>query len=290
MTSLGASLVRLLKTKVGTGDPDAAGTASQVSFIIVVGVLGSVSMISRSTTLRLFAYTAVIFLTLMGVGLHRRGQRPAFVHVEVLAGLAATIAAAACTGGMRSIALAAMLLFPVYAGYALGLPSALMYGGIIVGLLLAMLGLDAAGVEFTNILPPQEEYLFGLATTFAVLFALIGATAALLHARSAPPEQAYKPAAPRSRPSAWKWRPDPGTGTNCRSSRRIYATNSTAPRSSSARRWHDAQQSLQQSRHMHGLALRAVAYLVAAAGAICHDDGFGTPADRRQQIGLGHLH
>jgi two-component system sensor histidine kinase/response regulator len=116
-------------------------------------------------------------------GLHRRGERPAIVHAELLAGIVATVAAAACTGGLRSSALAAMLVFPVYAGYALGLPEALMYGGIIVGLLLAMLGLDAAGFEFTNILPPQGEYLFGLAALVGVLVALLGVTAALLHAR-----------------------------------------------------------------------------------------------------------
>jgi signal transduction histidine kinase/DNA-binding response OmpR family regulator/HPt (histidine-containing phosphotransfer) domain-containing protein len=116
-------------------------------------------------------------------GLHRRGHRSAFVHIGMLAGLAATVAVAACTGGLRSSALTAMLIFPVYAGYAFGLPAALMYGGIIVGLLLAMLGLDAAGFPFTNILPPDGEYLFALAVMFGVLVALLGSTAALLHAR-----------------------------------------------------------------------------------------------------------
>jgi two-component system sensor histidine kinase/response regulator len=188
MPSLSASLAHLLKTKVGSGAADGrseirSGIASQLSLIMVVGGLGIFAMMSPSAPLRLLVYAAVILLSLIGVSLHRRGQRSTIVHAEMLAGLAATIAAAACTGGMRSSALAVVLLFPVYAGYALGLPSALMYGGIVVGSLLAILGLDTAGVAYTNILPPQEEYVFGLATMFAVLAALLGATAAFLHAR-----------------------------------------------------------------------------------------------------------
>jgi len=133
--------------------------------------------------LRLFVCTAVIFLTVIGVSLHRRGQFSPIVHFEMLAGLAATVAAAACTGGLRSSLLAAFLLFPVYAGYALGVPSALKYGGIIIGLLLGMLGLDAAGFVFTNILSSHGEHIFTVATMIAVLIALLGATAAFLHAQ-----------------------------------------------------------------------------------------------------------
>jgi two-component system sensor histidine kinase/response regulator len=136
-----------------------------------------------STELWLFVCTAVIFLTVIGVSLHRRGQFSPIVHFEIVAGLAAAVAAAACTGGLRSSVLAAFLLFPVYAGYALGVPSALKYGGIIIGLMLGMLGLDAAGFVFTNILPSHEEHIFTVAMMISVLVALLGATAAFLRAQ-----------------------------------------------------------------------------------------------------------
>ena len=38
-------------------------------------------------------------------------------------------------------------------------------------------------------------------------------------------------------------------------------------------------QSVQQSRHMDGLTLRSVAYLMAAAGAVRHHDGVGASSD-----------
>jgi signal transduction histidine kinase/DNA-binding response OmpR family regulator len=136
-----------------------------------------------SMELRLFVYTAVIFLAVIGVSLHRRGRFSPIVHFEIMLGLAAAVAAAACTGGLRSSVLAAFLLFPVYAGYALGAPSALKYGGIIIGLMLGMLGLDAAGFVFTNILPSHEERIFTVTMMISVLVALIGATAALLRAQ-----------------------------------------------------------------------------------------------------------
>jgi len=143
----------------------------------------SAALITGSTELRLFIYTAVIFLSVIGVGLHRRPQFSSIVHFEMAAGLAAALAAAACTGGLRSGALAAFLLFPVYAGYAVGLPSTLKYGGIVAGLMLGMLGLDAAGFGFTNILSSHEDHIFTVAMMIATLVALIGATAAFLHAK-----------------------------------------------------------------------------------------------------------
>jgi signal transduction histidine kinase/CheY-like chemotaxis protein/HPt (histidine-containing phosphotransfer) domain-containing protein len=155
--------------------------ASGVCFSIIVGVLGIFVVLSRSAEIRLFACTGLVFLTVIGIALHRRGQGSSIVHFEMAAGLAATVAAAACTGGLRSSALSAFLLFPLYAGYALDVRSSLKYGGIIVGLILGMLGLDAAGVVFTTILPAHEEYIFNVAMMIAVLVALLGATAALLH-------------------------------------------------------------------------------------------------------------
>jgi signal transduction histidine kinase/CheY-like chemotaxis protein/HPt (histidine-containing phosphotransfer) domain-containing protein len=191
MPSLTAALVHLLKTSFVSGDPGSPDgqpvrrirSASGVYLSIIVGVMGIFAVVSRSTEIRLFVCTALILLTMIGVSLHRRGQRSAIVHFEMLAGLAATVTAAACTGGLRSSALSAFLLFPVYAGYALDLRSTLKYGGIIVGLILGMLGLDAAGVVFTTILPAHEEHIFTVAMMIAVLVALIGATAALLHAQ-----------------------------------------------------------------------------------------------------------
>jgi two-component system, sensor histidine kinase and response regulator len=59
----------------------------------------------------------------------------------------------------------------------------LKYGGIVVGLILGMLGLDAAGVVFTNILSSHEEHIFTVAILSAALVALIGVTAAFLHAQ-----------------------------------------------------------------------------------------------------------
>jgi two-component system sensor histidine kinase/response regulator len=184
-------LVNLLKTSVESGDPSPPDsppvrrvrTGSEPYLAITVGAFGIVAVMSSSMELRLFVCTAVIFLTLIGVSLHRRGQFSPIVHFEMLAGLAAIVAAAACTGGLRSSLLAAFLLFPVYAGYALGVPSALKYGGIIIGLLLGMLGLDAAGFVFTNILSSHEEHIFTVTTMIAVLIALLGATAAFLHAQ-----------------------------------------------------------------------------------------------------------
>jgi two-component system sensor histidine kinase/response regulator len=143
----------------------------------------SAALVTGSTELLLFIYTAVIFLSVIGVSLHRRGQFSPFVHVEMITGLAAALAAAACTGGLRSGALAAFVLFPVYAGYALGLPSTLKYGGIVAGLMLGMLGLDAAGFGFTNILSSHQDHIFTVAMMIATLVALIGATAAFLHAK-----------------------------------------------------------------------------------------------------------
>jgi signal transduction histidine kinase/CheY-like chemotaxis protein len=190
MPSLNAALVHLLKTSLVSGDsgsPDGQQvrrirTASGIYLSVIVGVLGTFAVMS-STEIRLFVCTALIFLTMIGVSLHRRGQRSATVHFEMAAGLAATVAAAACTGGLRSSALWAFLLLPLCAAYALDLRSTLKYGGIIVGLILGMLGLDAAGVEFTSILPPHEEQIFSVAMMIAVLVALIGVTAALLHAQ-----------------------------------------------------------------------------------------------------------
>jgi two-component system sensor histidine kinase/response regulator len=140
-------------------------------------------MTSSPTQLLLFFCTAVIFLAVIGVSLHRRGQFSPIAHFEIVVGLTAAVAAAACTGGLRSSVLATFLLFPVYAGYALGAPSALKYGGIVIGLMLGMLGLDAAGFVFTDILPSHEERIFSVAMMIAVLVALIGATAAFLGAQ-----------------------------------------------------------------------------------------------------------
>lgn len=191
MPSLSATLVHLLRTSVGSGDPGSPDrqlvrprrTGSGFYFSIIAGALVIVAMMSGSMQLRLFSYTAVIFLTMTGVSLHRRGQSSPIVHFEMIVGLAAAVAAAACTGGLRSSVLAAFLLFPTYAGYALGVPSALKYGGIVIGLLLGMLGLEAAGLVFTNIFTPQQEDVFTVAMAIAVLIALLGATAAFLHAR-----------------------------------------------------------------------------------------------------------
>jgi two-component system sensor histidine kinase/response regulator len=184
-------LANLLKTGVDPDDPGSPDsppvrrirTGSGLYFSIIVGVFGIVAMMSSSMELRLFVCTAVIFLAVIGVSLHRRGQFSPIVHFEMVAGLAATVAGAACTGGLGSSLLAAFLLFPVYAGYALGVPSALKYGGIIIGLMLGMLGLDAAGFVFTNIFSPHEEHIFSVATMIAVLIALLGATAAFLQAQ-----------------------------------------------------------------------------------------------------------
>jgi signal transduction histidine kinase/DNA-binding response OmpR family regulator len=160
-----------------------SSTVAQLHLNIAVGALGTFTMMSSSTDLLLFFCTAVIFLAVIGVGLHRRGQFSPIAHFEIVVGLTAAVAAAACTGGLRSSVLATFLLFPVYAGYALGAPSALKYGGIVIGLMLGMLGLDAAGFVFTDILPSHEERIFSVAMMIAVLVALIGATAAFLGAQ-----------------------------------------------------------------------------------------------------------
>ncbi|HWS66749.1 MAG TPA: response regulator [Steroidobacteraceae bacterium] len=191
MPSPSAALVNLLKASIGPGDPSLpdgrfmrrirAGSGFYLG--IIVGALGVFALMSRSAELRLFVYTAVIFLTVIGISLHRRGQFSPIVHTEIIAGLTAACAAAACTGGLRSSVLAAFLVFPVYAGRALGVRSTLKYAGIIVGLILGMLGLDAAGVVFTNILSPHEEQIFTVTMLIAALVALIGATTAFLHAQ-----------------------------------------------------------------------------------------------------------
>jgi CheY-like chemotaxis protein/signal transduction histidine kinase len=180
-----------LKTSIVPGSPSSPDgepvrrirTTIEVYLSIIVGILGVFAVMSRSAEIRLFVCAALMFLTMIGVSLHRRGQRSAIMHVEMAAGLAATVAAAACTGGLRSSALSAFLLFPVYAGYAGGLRSALTYVGIVVGLILGMVGFDAGGAAFTMILPAHEEHVFTVAMMIAVLVALIGVTAALLHAQ-----------------------------------------------------------------------------------------------------------
>jgi signal transduction histidine kinase/CheY-like chemotaxis protein len=190
MLSLSATLAQL-KTRIVPGDPSSPDrrpvprirTAIGVYLSIVAGVLGIFAVTSRSGEFRLFVCTALMFLTIVGVSLHRRGQRSSIVHFELAVGVAATVAAAAYTGGLRSSALSALLLFPVYAGYAVGSSSGVKYGGIIVGLILGLYGFDAEGVAFTSILPAPEQHIFTIAMMIAVLVALIGVTAALLHAQ-----------------------------------------------------------------------------------------------------------
>jgi hypothetical protein len=82
MPSLSAALARLLRT----------GSGFYLS--IIVCALGIVAMMSGSTELRLLVYMAVVLLTVIGVSLHRRGQFPPIVHFEMVAGLAAAVAAA----------------------------------------------------------------------------------------------------------------------------------------------------------------------------------------------------
>ena len=180
-----------MKTSIVSGNPSSPDgepvrrirTTFEVYPGIIVGILGIFAVMSRSAEIRLFVCAALMFLTMIGVSLHRRGRRSAIMHFEMAAGLAATVAAAAYTGGLRSSAVSAFLLFPVYAGYAVGLRSALTYVGIIVGLILGMVGLGAGGAVFTTILPAHEEHIFTVAMMIAVLVALIGVTAALLHAQ-----------------------------------------------------------------------------------------------------------
>jgi signal transduction histidine kinase/CheY-like chemotaxis protein/HPt (histidine-containing phosphotransfer) domain-containing protein len=190
MPSLSAASDHLSKTSIASDDPgspqgpsaDRIRTVSGV-YLIIMGVLGSFAVVGGSMEVRPFVCTALTFLTMIGVSRHHGEKRSAIVHFEMAAGLAATVAAAACTGGLRSSALSAFLLFPLYVGYAIDVRSSLKYGGIIVGLILGMFGLDAAGVAFTTILTAHEERIFTVVMMIAVLVALMGATAALLHAQ-----------------------------------------------------------------------------------------------------------
>jgi signal transduction histidine kinase/CheY-like chemotaxis protein/HPt (histidine-containing phosphotransfer) domain-containing protein len=146
-------------------------------------LVGSLAIALSAGEQRLVVYPAVIFLTAIGIGLHRREDFPVLVHVQIIFGLAVALVTAACTGGGHSIVLAALLIYPVYAGYALGISVALKYGGVVIGLMLGLYGFDAAGVVFTNILPPADEPIFALAMALAMLAMLVGVTAALLHSQ-----------------------------------------------------------------------------------------------------------
>jgi signal transduction histidine kinase/CheY-like chemotaxis protein len=150
---------------------------------ILVGVASLLALVLSSVELRLFVNPAVIFLTAIGISLHHRGHFPVIVHFQIILGLTVAAVTAACTGGAHSIVVAALLIYPVYAGYAFGVPVALKYGGIVIGLILGLYGLDAAGLVFTNILPSHDEHFFALAMVIAVLVMLIGATAAFLRAQ-----------------------------------------------------------------------------------------------------------
>ncbi len=134
----------LLDNGIGPSDTGASNplhlgrirTANGVSYATILAMLVMLPMVGHLGPLRIVVLAALLVQAVVGIGLRFGRRFSIFAHLQIVVGFAATTAMAALTAGTRSAAL--FLIWPICAGYVLGVRAALGYAGVAAGLLLGL--------------------------------------------------------------------------------------------------------------------------------------------------------